>query len=72
MIGVLQAINKRGLRGEKDHVPFQDIDVSVLSLLVALTSQQLRLCELVGEKENANAKTRPCCILSKRFVHSES
>lgn len=48
-IGVLQAINKIGVPSI-----FDDIDEKMLQLLLALTAQQLRVCELISEKEKAS------------------
>lgn len=60
VIGVLQAINKHGSpvperSGEEDaYMPFDSVDERMLELLLALTAQQLRVCELVASKDEAN------------------
>jgi GAF domain-containing protein len=65
VIGVLQAINKRHEQappeesGSEDvFVPFDDNDERGLQLLLALTGQQLRVCELISAKETSVEKTQ--------------
>jgi len=61
VIGVLEAVNKRGTTADgtitEEHVPFDSVDEKMLQLLLALTVSQLRVCAFIAEKEQANNKT---------------
>eukprot|EP00927_Polykrikos_kofoidii_P047540 TRINITY_DN41753_c0_g1_i1.p1 TRINITY_DN41753_c0_g1~~TRINITY_DN41753_c0_g1_i1.p1 ORF type:complete len:1075 (-),score=217.70 TRINITY_DN41753_c0_g1_i1:24-3248(-) len=49
VIGVLQAINKTGNLLDTGHVPFDAMDERMLALLLALTSEQLRVTGIFAE-----------------------
>jgi putative methionine-R-sulfoxide reductase with GAF domain len=63
VLGVLQAINKKGIvasdippeesGAEEYYMAFDASDERTLSLLIALTAQQVRMCELIQAKEKA-------------------
>jgi len=69
VIGVLQAINKRGGPGGlDDYIPFDSIDEKLLGVLLDLTAHQLRFCKLVADKEMAAARVDTTWALVETVV----
>eukprot|EP00443_Scrippsiella_acuminata_P001248 CAMPEP_0115191626 /NCGR_PEP_ID=MMETSP0270-20121206/12627_1 /TAXON_ID=71861 /ORGANISM="Scrippsiella trochoidea, Strain CCMP3099" /LENGTH=936 /DNA_ID=CAMNT_0002604853 /DNA_START=108 /DNA_END=2915 /DNA_ORIENTATION=+ len=57
VIGVMQAINKKGVDVLGQHLAFDEVDEKLMDFLLAMTAQQIRLFELISEKEAATIRT---------------